>query len=104
MQIDIEKYRADVSRPGKFEGEQPYAPYFYDAMGNGESHFVGGDPETGEGADEYELFQVDAEDSEAFDLPIGAYVVTFEDSQGFFYAHLVEGSRDDALNWINSRY
>lgn len=98
--IDIDKYRAEVQRPGKFEGSAPYAPYFYDAMGNGESHYVGGDPETGEGAEEYEVFQVDAEESEAFDLPIGAYVVTFEDSQGFFYADVYECSHDELLKVI----
>ncbi len=103
MSIDIKKYRQEVSRPGKFEGEQPYAPYYYDAMGNGEVHYVGGD-EDGEGATEYEVFQVDADESEAFDLPLHAYVVTWEDSQGFFYAKVFECSHDELVKRLEARH
>jgi hypothetical protein len=30
-----EEYKDDVSRPGKFQGEQPYVPYFWECFLDG---------------------------------------------------------------------
>lgn len=35
------EYQADVSRPGKFEGQAPYVPYFYEALLDGFGTFDG---------------------------------------------------------------
>lgn len=81
-------------RPGKFEGEGPEAEYFYEQMLNGDGEriyaYSGDDDQTEqdfqdtEGASA-ELFQVSADESEAFDLPIGHWVLLREDSAGFVF-------------------
>lgn len=89
--IDASKYTAHKS-PGKFEGESPATEYFYEQMlnGDGERLYVyGGDDDQTEAdrADteeaSAELFQVNAEEAEAFGLTCGHWFLLLEDSQGF---------------------
>jgi hypothetical protein len=99
MPIDIKQYQSPG--PGKFEGEPPETAYFYDqwANGDGEDHCpTATDNETGT---MYTVFKVDAEESEAFDLPVGAYVVLWEDPQGFVMTHVINESHAKAIAWIN---
>jgi hypothetical protein len=91
MKINASDYTAHLSR-GKFEGETPATEYFYHVMltGDGETVYAyGGDDDQTE--DDYAdteaasgaLFQVNAEESEAFGLPTGHWFLLREDSQGF---------------------
>ena len=52
---DHAKWAAETKRPGKFQGEAAYVPYFYDQTGEGE-FAKNGD----------EIFRVDAEDRDIF--------------------------------------
>lgn len=73
--IDTTKYTRHQG-PRKFEGESPATEYFYEQMlgGDGEEIYADngedGEEFTGE---EYSatIFHINAEESEAFDLPIG---------------------------------
>jgi hypothetical protein len=67
---------------GKFEGETAATEYFYELMleGDGETVIIG---EEHEPPDSAELFQINAEESEAFNLPIGHWFLLKEDNQGF---------------------
>lgn len=89
--IDASKYTAHT-RPGKFEGEMAATEYFYEQMCNGDGETVYAPSEDSDdiddGADGWpcgELFRIDADESEAFGLPIGAWFLLREDSQGFAY-------------------
>lgn len=65
-----------IRSPGKFEAEMLYAPYFYDAMLNGESDPVNG----------VDYFELTAEDKVEFPELINVYGVALEESeQGFVY-------------------
>jgi hypothetical protein len=101
--IDVSKYTAH-SRPGKFEGETADTEYFYERMceGDGETIYAyGGDDDQTEAdfADteeaSAELFQVDAEESAAFGLPVGHWYLLREDSQGFVFG-TVHATREQA--------
>jgi hypothetical protein len=77
--IDASKYTAHKS-PGKFEGETAASEYFYEQMLNGDGEELYSDDEGGAVAS---VFRIDADESEAFGLPIGGYFLLREDSQGF---------------------
>jgi hypothetical protein len=88
--IDTTKYTAH-QHPGKFEGETAATEYFYEQVleGNGET-LERGYPN---GEDDFDVeevdtvFQITAEEAEAFGLSVGAYFVITEDSQGFVYGN-----------------
>lgn len=88
MSIDTSKYTAH-QQPGKFEGEDAATEYFYDQMCNGDGETIWpatiGDADDSGMNDEpsAELFRIDAEEAEAFGLPIGHWFLLREDSQGF---------------------
>jgi hypothetical protein len=103
--IDVTKYTRNQS-PGKFEGEPAETEYFYEQMmnGDGETIYASNDSDS---EDEYgsdtpcaELFQIDAYESEAFDLPIGRWFLLVEDSQGFVFGSVHE-TRDKAESAFN---
>ena len=67
-----------VNRPGKFEGEPVYAPYYYDIMLNG------GADEVGE--DNVDTFTVTEEDRLIFPELKGIdTIIQYEDDNGFIY-------------------
>jgi hypothetical protein len=108
MSINVKSYREQVSHPGKFEAEPPETPYYYEQAMNGDGESYYADAETQEDGDiesatEYSLFTVNAEEAEAFDLPIGHWVALWEDSQGFCMSH-VEPTLEALRTWIESRY
>lgn len=84
--IDPTKYTAH-EHPGKFEGETPASEYFWEQTMNGDGETVYAEVPAEECECECwpqaELFHIDAEESEAFDLPIGHWYLVREDSQGF---------------------
>jgi hypothetical protein len=83
--IDPTKYTAH-QHPGKFEGETAATEYYYELMldGDGEGIYA---PAASEDEDAYSnsatLFDINAEEAEAFDLPIGHWFMLREGSQGF---------------------
>ena len=103
MDIDVSAYKRQVKGPGQFEGEPPETAYFYDQWlnGDGESYSPDmGDDDDDEGDDygdtpEATLFQISAEESEAFDLEVGDWFILWEDGQGFVYGNSYE-SRTEA--------
>lgn len=70
-----------ITSPGKFENEMLYAPFFYDAMlnGEGDTEYDGLDgPETS--------FKITAEDRKEFpELGRTKYVTIWESEQGFVF-------------------
>lgn len=69
----------DVSRPGKFEGEPIYSPYFYDRIMNGDGEYLGDD-------DGAIALDIDDDERRMFpELDGFSTVVTWEDGNGFFY-------------------
>ena len=106
MSIDATKYQEQVKGPGKFEGEPAETTYYWDRMleGDGDSvaRWSDDDPDGEcEPVFDGELFEVDCEESEAFDLPIGSYVVLWTDSQGFTMSKNFE-TREAVDSWIDS--
>jgi hypothetical protein len=81
--IDPTKYTAH-QHPGKFEGETAATEYYYELSldSDGETIYGTVDYED-ESAQIAELFHINAEEAEAFDLPIGHWFLLVEDSQGF---------------------
>jgi hypothetical protein len=79
--IDVTKYTAHKS-PGKFEGESAATEYFYEQALNGDGETIHEDIDDGEGSTA-DLFQIDVEEAEAFDLPLHHWFLLREDSQGF---------------------
>ena len=81
-QIDIAKYEAQTTSPGKFEGESALTPYLYDLSMEG-----GGDPLNMEFGDDPQAleFELTAEEMKTFDTKQAAWVL-IEDSNGFAYA------------------
>lgn len=84
--IDTTKYTRHLS-PGKFEGESPATEYYWEQMMDGDGETICSSEvfEPDEEHDDVmaELFRIDSEESEAFDLPIGHWFLLREDSQGF---------------------
>jgi hypothetical protein len=84
--IDVSKY-TQHTQPGKFEGESAATEYFHEQMLNGDGEYYFPD-ETDDGmndAPSCSVFQIDVEESEAFDLTLGYWFLLWEDSQGFAY-------------------
>lgn len=79
MTIKLSDYTAH-QYPGKFEGENPATEYFYGLMldGDGETIYPAEDSDF-----RADIFTVDADEAEAFGLPIGSVYMIREDSQGF---------------------
>lgn len=86
--INASKYTAHL-HPGKFEGETAATEYFYEQMLNGDGETICAD--NGDEGHDYEfiasaeLFHINAEEAEAFNLTIGHWFLLREDSQGFAY-------------------
>lgn len=79
-----EEYEQEVSRPGKFEGEQPWAVYFWEAAldGCGEDVYDGGTL--------HSLFTVDDDDRKLFpELDGVKRVAVWETDSGFVYCREV---------------
>ena len=87
--IDPTKYTAH-QHLGKFEGETAATEYFHEQMLNGDGETVFADQVCDESLD-YEpidsaqFFHINADEAEAFNLPIGHWFLLREDSQGFAY-------------------
>lgn len=95
--IDVSKYTAH-QRPGKFELESPATEYFYEQMCNGDGELVFADDCTD--ATCGTLFEVSAEEAEAFDYECGAWFLLREDSQGFAIGS-IHATRDEAEKKFN---
>jgi len=81
MQTDSNGYSIDESGTiislGKFEGEQYYAPYFYDLYLNGSYDDI---------VDDVYIFNIIKEDWIKYpELKDSKFVKLYEDSQGFIY-------------------
>ena len=73
-----EKYEAIVQGPGKFEGEQPYSPYFYEII------MAGGADEIG--PDNVDIINVNAADRIIFpELKGVKKLVQYTDDNGFVW-------------------
>lgn len=104
--IDLTNLADIVSHPGKFEGEPVFAPYYWDQAMEGNSEFIypdGCNQEDVEDSNFFDCFGVNAEESDAFDLPIGTVVLIREDSQGFVIAH-TEPDMESARAYVNSYF
>ena len=86
--IELSAYKQQINAPGRFQGEPVYSPYFHTlAMdGGGEMEFAEGEGNDIESDIQFESFRVNADEEEAFGLPIGSHVLIWNDSQGFAYA------------------
>jgi len=103
--IDANKYTAHKS-PGKFEGESPATEYFFAAMmdGDGENIYPSDIEDTDEEDARYAtVFHVDAEEAEAFDLPMSSVFMLREDSQGFVFGSS-HADTDAAQSRLDSWY
>jgi hypothetical protein len=94
------RYSHWVAARGQFEGQQWWAPYYWDCVMEGDGETLCGDQEECTTA---ELFTVDADESEAFGIDCGATVMVRQDSQGFVLC-TVHASHDEAekiyRSWI----
>lgn len=83
MVKDYSYYKDLVSRPGKFEGEEPYIPYFYELAMDGRQDQVEyvGDVQV-------DVFEVGREDAQLFpelEYYVGMEIAIAIDDQGFVY-------------------
>ncbi len=82
--LSLEEYKKTCARPGKYEREEPWVPYF------DEWSMDGIRIDDNEDSDHYALaFEIDHAESEAFGLKLGSWIVLFGDSVGFVYGFLV---------------
>lgn len=73
-------YEEQVKGPGKFGGEEPYVPYFYDVMTHG---FVEDEASWPDGGGWVGLFVVSEEDQKLFpELTLGQKIAIYERSDG----------------------
>lgn len=91
MQFDS-RYGYWVSACGKFEGEEWYAPYYWDCVMEGAGETISGSDEECPPAS---LFVVAGEESDAFDIKCGGCVLVREDPQGFVLV-TIHASRETA--------
>jgi len=72
-----------VSRPGKFEGEHIYTPYFYDVILNGEREIL---------EENITTIEIEPEDREIFpEIPSDATrIILAESEQGFVHCETVD--------------
>ncbi len=85
------EYEAMVKRPGKFEGEPCWVPYYYELLldGDGECHCTC--PEDSDSCDCPTVFSVDEQERALFPELTDVWQVTvWEDSQGFVMGSEVE--------------
>lgn len=76
-----------VSRPGRFEGEPPFVPYFWDLAMNGFANYDNG---------EVFRFIIEAEDIENWvDLDTYDWIELYTDNNGFVYHGLGTGPIPD---------
>jgi len=78
-----DEYVDIVERPGKFEGEEPYVPYFYDMAMEGAQDDV-----SFVGDMQIDWFRIDSEDARMFpelEDEVGDWVGIAEDYQGFIF-------------------
>jgi hypothetical protein len=88
-----------VKGPGKFEGEQRYSPYFYDAIMDGG---IGEDFYFGEGKPEYTLYILEKEDKDIFPELENVYgVCLWESEQGFFNCIPLDSKEDYDSEYAN---
>jgi hypothetical protein len=81
MQFDS-RYSHWVSARGQFEGQQWYAPYYWECALNGDGETLWSDE--GVVCDiTADLFTVDGDESETFDLKCGSWILVRQDSNGF---------------------
>lgn len=85
MNIDTSKYTAHTS-PGKFEGEAPETEYFYELSLDGDGETIYSDSED---TATVSLFHIYADAADAFNLPLGHYLLLWEDSQGFCHSTIL---------------
>lgn len=102
---DIARYRELVSRPGAFELEPVWTPYYWELSldGDGEIHafYADDDPDCEcEPVVEFVEFVVDYDESRALDIELGSHVLLWTDSQGFILARAFE-DRDTMLAFID---
>ena len=82
--IDVPRYKEMVRGPGRFEGEPPETAYYYEQAMNGDGEMFFPDLDDSDDDDRFfDGFEVNAEESEAFGLPIGSWYLIRTDSQGF---------------------
>jgi len=95
-EIDVAKFKRRVKGPGKFEGEKPATAYFYDLWldGDGEAYFPYADEDLDD-EPEATLFQIDADEADAFGLEVGHWYIIWEDGTGFAYGFCFE-TREEA--------
>jgi hypothetical protein len=73
-----EQCKVLVNRPGKFEGEEIYSPYFYEIMMQGDSDEVG--------EDNVDVFIITDEDRALFpELEGVKKLIQYTDDNGFVY-------------------
>lgn len=95
--IDKDYYDSRVSHPGKFEGEDPATPYFYDQALNGDGETLDWQSDgIGNAADLFCF--VDSDEAEAFGLEIGSAFVIVEMSDGFVIGKSFD-NEDAARDW-----
>lgn len=97
----IDKSKYESRGPGKFESEPPETTYYYEQWLNGDGDAIFPTADDFDSGIEYSIFCVNAEESDAFDLGCGSYVVLWEDSQGFVMLHTDLDSHAAAVAWIN---
>ena len=87
-QIDIAKYEAIVSSPGKFEGEQAFVPYFWELAMDGE------DSVEYDGDTPLSVFSPQSFEIQAFNLPTDCVLILWETGQGFVSPRVFENPED----------
>ena len=104
--IDVQDLKRRVAGPGKFEGEPIETLFYFEQMLDGDGEWVGRwvDPDD-ETDDEpmfsADLFEVNVEEGEAFNLEHGSYQVLWTDSQGFTMSRNFS-TRAAVETWIDS--
>ena len=90
--------------PGKFEGESPATEYFYEQMLTGVGETIYDEIESDQHGcySQAELFTIESEEADAFDIPIGHIFLLWEDNQGFAYGE-VYATRSEAVRAFNSK-
>ncbi len=98
MTIDVRQYQS--TGPGKFEAEPPHTQYYWEQVMDGDGETIASDIDgSSEFAQFADLFQADAEESEAFGLNIGDWVIVWEDSSGFAYSRVASTREAAEVQW-----
>jgi hypothetical protein len=95
-----EEYEEQVKGPGKFQGEEPWTPYFYDMANEGDGEIIYSDAGELSGV----LFHIYSGDTELFpELNEYRHAVLVEDSQGFVWVKLF-GSGEEVDKWAKDYF